>query len=142
MKAVVRGLTEKRAETDPVSEDPRLRGRTYSITFEEVWQAATALARDLRGWTMVIANDRSGRIDALARTFFRKTETEVVIFVGLDENAQTRVDLSAVTRTEIRDFGRSRRLIGLFLRKLDRKLEASPSQILDPAPLPSSQENA
>lgn len=142
MKAVVWGLTEKRASTAPDSEDRRLLGRTYAITFEEVWQAATALSRNIRGWTLVIANDRSGRIDALARSFVRKTETEVVIEIGLDENAQTRVDLSAVTRTEIRDFGRSRRLIGLFLRKLDRKLEARPDQILDPARLPRHRESA
>lgn len=142
MNAVVRGLTEKEAATAPDSEDRRLLGRTYAIPFEDVWQAATALSRDLRGWTMVIANDRTGRIDALARTVFRKTETEVVISIGLDENGQTRVDLAAVTRTERRDFGRCRRLIGLFLRRLDRKLRARPGQILDPARLPRFQESA
>lgn len=142
MNAVVRGLTEKQAATAPDSEDRRLTGRTYAIPFEDVWRASVELAGELRGWTLIIANDRAGRIDALARTFFRKTETEVVVSIGLDENAQTRVDLSAKTRTERRDFGRSRRLIGDFVRRLDRKLGASPGQILDPALLPRLQESA
>jgi hypothetical protein len=143
LSRIARSLTEKDAETAPGAEDPRLRGRTYTIRFEDVWQAAiTVIRRKLRGWVVVIDNDRMGRIDALATSLFRGVETEVVVMIGLDENGQTRVDLCATTRTETRDWGRSRRLIGRFTRKLDRELEAKPHQILDPALLPPFQESA
>lgn len=142
MSRIVRGLTEHEARTDPASEDARLLGRTYAIPFETVWQASTSLAnRRIRGWTLMNANDKTGRIDALTRTLFRKTETEVVVTIGLDENAQTRVDLAAKTRTERGDFGLSRRLIGRFLERLDRELDAGPGQILDPTGLPRFQES-
>ena len=143
MSGIVLALTEKEAETAPDADDPRLRGRTYSIRFEDVWQAAISVIRmRLRGWTVVIDDDRAGRIDALATSFVRGVETEVVVSIGLDENGQTRVDVKAKTRTETRDWGRSRRLVGRFVKRLDRELDAQPGQILDPAALPRFQESA
>lgn len=143
MSAIVRALTEKEAATAPDHEDERLRGRTYSIRFEDVWQASIVVIRkQLRGWTLVLDDDRAGRINALATSMLRGLETEVIVSVGLDENGQTRVDLTAESRTERRDWGRSRRLIGRFTQKLDRQLGASPGQILDPASLPHFQESA
>lgn len=143
MSRIARTLTEKGAETAPDAEDLRLRGRTYTIRFEDVWQAAiTVIRKRLRGWVVVIDNDRMGRIDALSTSLLRGIETEVVVTIGLDENGQTRVDLSAATRTETRDWGRSRRLIGRFTKKLDRELDATPHQILDPALLPRDRESA
>ena len=133
MKAIVRGLTERAARTAPDADDRRLLGRTYTIPFEEVWQASIrVIRRRLRGWTVVIDDDRRGRIDALHRTLFRGVETEVVIDIGLDENGQTRVDLAAASRGERGDWGRCRRLIGRFLKGLDRELEVSPGQVLQP----------
>jgi hypothetical protein len=41
------------AATAPDSTDRRLRGRTYAVPFEHVWQAARSLAGGgLRGWTL------------------------------------------------------------------------------------------
>lgn len=143
MNPVVRALTEKEAATAYDSDDPRLRGRTYSIPFDAVWEASIrVIRRRLRGWVVVLDDDRAGRINALATSLFRKLETEVIVTVGLDENGQTRVDLRAVSRTERRDWGRSRRLIGKFTKRLDGELEARPSQILDPALLPHVEESA
>lgn len=143
MKGVVRGLTERTAQTAPDAEDDRLRGRTYTIPFEEVWQASIRLIRKkLRGWTVVIDDDRAGRIEALHRTLFRNIETEVVITVGLDENGQTRVDAASSGRVARGDWGRGRRLIGRFFKRLDRELDARPGQILDPRSFPTVQEMA
>jgi len=127
------GLTEHEASTDPLAEDPRLRGRTYTIPFEDVWQAAIALVSGgLRGWTLGRSNDQQGAILALARTPLIGSEADVHVEIGLDINAQTRVDVRVVSRTERGDFGRSRRLVGRFLKRLDRQLSARPEQILDP----------
>lgn len=146
MTRLASGSEERRAATEPGSEDPLLSGRTYAIPFETVWQAAREVVRrDLRGWTLIAANDRVGRIDALARTLLLNRETEVVITIGLDENAQTRVDVRTLAREARGDFApgrRMRRMIRGFIRRLDRALDVAPGQILDPASLPSFGEQA
>lgn len=135
MKAVLRGLTENEASTDPQSVDLRLRGRTYAIPFEVVWQASLKLTdRGMLGWTLGRANDQTGIIMALARTPLTGSETDIRIRVGLDANAQTRVDLVSSSRTERGDFGRSKRHIARFLRKLDKELDAK-GKIFDPIEL-------
>jgi hypothetical protein len=137
LKAVVIGLTERAAATDAAAEDERLRGRTYTIPFDTVWQASLRLmSGGIRGWALGRADDRAGVIVGLARTPVFKKEADVRIRIGLDRIAQTRVDLHIASRTERRgDLGRSRRLVGRFLKRLDRELQARPEQILDPTAL-------
>jgi hypothetical protein len=132
LNGILRGLTENRAQTDPTSEDPRLLGRTYAIPFEDVWQAAKKLASgELRGWSLWGADDKEGVMEAsLGKRLFLQA-ADVRVEIGLDENAQTRVDLTSASRTDRGDLGRSRRAIGHFLKKLDRTLGARPDQILD-----------
>ncbi len=143
MKGILRGLTEHRAETDPNSEDERLLGRTYAIPFENVWQAAKRLASgELEGWTLWVADDQAGLMEASLRPFLFLKAADVRIEIVLDENAQTRVDLTSASRTERGDLGRSRRAIGRFLDRLDEVLEAQPSQILDASRSPVWLDNA
>jgi hypothetical protein len=62
-------LYEKEANTDQRSDDPRLRGRTYTIRFEDVWQAAMRVCGGgLLGWSIGRADDQRGVIEALAKT--------------------------------------------------------------------------
>lgn len=141
MTGIVSGLTEHEAATDPASPDPLLRGRTYAISFETVWQASLRLVnRGLLGWTLGRSDDQSGAILALARMPVIGSEADVYVTIGLDVNAQTRVDVRAVSRTERGDLGRSRRLVGRFLKRLDRELGARADQILDPTVLPEYRE--
>lgn len=137
MKELLRGLRENRASTDPKSEDERLLGRTYAIPFDRVWQAATRLAGGgLKGWSLWVADDREGVIEASTQ-FLIGPAGDVRVTIGLDDNAQTRVDLVSVSRTQRGDMGRSRRSIGRFLQGLDEKLGAGPAQILDPTRAPA-----
>jgi hypothetical protein len=131
LNRLLRGLTESRAATDPTSTDNRLVGRTYAIPFEAVWQAATKLASGgLLGWTLWVADDQEGVIEASTSPPW-VAAADVHVRIGLDENAQTRVDLTSTSRTERGDWGRSRRNIGKFVRRLDALLDAGPAQILD-----------
>ena len=133
MKEVLRGFTKNRASTDPGASDPRLRGRTYTIPFEDVWQASISLCEGgLRGWGIVMADDQAGGIDGLYRTPIIGLEVDVWIQVGLDEDAQTRVDVQAASRTERTDLGLTKRTIARFFRRLEKKLDVRPSQILNP----------
>ena len=141
MKGIVRGLQENQAFTDVASADPGLVGRTYAIPFEAVWQASIGLGGGgLRGWSIASANDQTGVIKANVRAGMISPEVVVRVDIGLDRNAQTRVDLAATSRTERGDLGRSRRLVARFLKNLDRRLEARPNQIWDPAELPLFEE--
>ncbi len=135
---VFNGLTDTGASTDPASHDGRLLGRTYAIPFDRVWTAATRLAGgELRRWSISSADDLSGVISAGTRPRFFGHGDRVKIEIGLDENAQTRVDLSGSSRSERPDLGRNRRAIGRFLKQLDHALDAKPEQILDPTKAPA-----
>ena len=116
-----RALTTNVAETAQAHEDPRLRGRTYAIPFEDVWSAAQFLASvHLRGWSILTSDDEAGVIHAVATTAFGKKADDVVIRISLDENAQTRVDARAAARDGRGDWGRNARRLKRFFHELDR----------------------
>lgn len=133
MNPIVRGLTRNSAETDPHSLDGRLVGRTYAIPFDAVWNAALTLADGgIRGWSLASSNDQTGSIRAESTTLVLRFVDDVRVHIGLDENGQTRVDVRSASRKGSGDLGRNRRTVGKFLRRLDRRLDARPEQILDP----------
>ena len=130
--SVVKGLTSNRAETDPRASDRRLRGRTYAIPFDRVWQDAVELAKGgLARWSLVSADDTEGVIRARALTRVTKKVNDVRVRIRLDENGQTRVDVVSTSLQRKRDLGSNARNIGRFLDELDARLRAAPSQILD-----------
>lgn len=121
------------AITAPDHRDPRLRGRRYAIPFDRVWAAAMELARGgLRGWRVAHHDEVQGVIRAWVTTLVMRFVDDVEIRVGLDEDAQTRVDLSSASRQGRWDLGTNARRIRRFLKRLDRKLEAPPDLILAP----------
>lgn len=132
MNPIVRGLTRNSAQTDPRSQDGKLVGRTYTIPFDDVWTAAFALADGgIRGWRIADDDDHAGTIHAESTTLVLRFVDDVHVHIGLDENAQTRVDVQSASRKGSGDLGRNRRTIAGFLRRLDKRLGARPKQILD-----------
>lgn len=119
---MLRWLTENEAETRPGHPDPKLRGRVYAIPFDRVWNEALSLARATRGWSVTGEDDREGIIEVEARTRILRVLGDVQVRVSLDPDAQTRVDLSAASRSGRGDLGRNRRRILRFLRNLDQNL--------------------
>ncbi len=143
MKQFLLWLHENQATTDDASLDARLRGRTYTIPFEDVWQAAMGLGGGgILGWSIGRADDQRGVIQALAKTPVIGSETDIEIRVGRDRLAQTRPDLVAVSRSDRGDWGRTKRLIGRFIKKLDARLGVRPGQIIDPTRHPGYRESA
>jgi hypothetical protein len=130
-----RALTTNQAETDPRSDDPRLKGRTYAIPFDHVWTACVELVKRSRGWTPLQANDLDGFIRVRCRTLVFKFLDDVEIRIGLDDHAMTRVDVTSRSRRGRADFGTNARRIGRFVKGLDRKLGAEDGAILDPTVL-------
>ncbi|HEV8693938.1 MAG TPA: DUF1499 domain-containing protein [Lysobacter sp.] len=122
LRRVGRAIWLNHAETSPHDADPRLRGRTYAIPFEQVWQAVGRLASGgLRRWRLIASDDHDGIIHAEARTLFGKVD-DVLITISLDADAQTRVDVQARARQRSGDLGRNARRIGKFCRSLDQRL--------------------
>lgn len=122
--AVVRGLTRNVAFTSPADDDPRMRGRTYAIPFEDVWQASLALVDGgLRGWELLEADDREGIIRGVARGIADRFTSAVTVRITLDVDAQTRVDALSAARSGRYDLGHNARRLRKFFRALDSALE-------------------
>jgi hypothetical protein len=136
LTAVRSGLTRNHVMTAPDSHDPRLRGRTYAIPFEAVWQASLRLAHgELRGWSVLDDDDQEGTIRAVVRGRIARLESEVTVRISLDVDAQTRVDASAGSPAVRGDLGVNARRLGRFFRRLDALIEADrPGGRLEPAP--------
>jgi hypothetical protein len=109
------------AETSLDAEDPRLRGRTYAVPIEEVWQAARSLASGgLPGWRIRSSDDLAGIINAQAKNILRRSPDDVRIRISLDEDAQTRVDARSGSRDGRADLGMNARRLVRFFRALDQ----------------------
>ncbi len=128
-----RELAGNAEATRPDHPDPRLRGRRYAIPFDAVWTAALGqIATGGSRWQLVDADDQTGVIRAEAATRLFRFVDDVEIRVGLDHDAQTRVDLTSRSRVGNSDLGTNARRIRRFLRDLDRRLGAGPAQLLPP----------
>jgi hypothetical protein len=100
--------------------DSTLRGRTYAVPFEDVWSAALRLAGgQLRGWRLLQADDDAGRIRASCASVLFRAPRSVEIRIGLDADAQTRVDAEALRSDGRRDLGVCRRRLRQLFRHLD-----------------------
>lgn len=134
-------LKGNQARTHPRAEDPRLRGRTYTIPFETVWQGCLSVGRALPSWSVHRSDDRAGTIRCVVASGLLFPAVYVDVDVGLDDNGQTRVDVEATSATERTNLGRSRRLVIRYISALDSALSLGPGDILDPGSLPSSGES-
>ena len=121
------------ARTAPDAGDPRLRGRTYAIPFHDVWVAANKLAKTRARWRIHSADDVTGVIRAEATSLVRKRLSDVEIRIVLDEDAQTRVDMSSESRNGAFDWGLNIRRIGNFFKALDKELAKPRAERLENA---------
>lgn len=88
-------------------------------------------------WRLLHSDDEEGILEAEATTLVLRLRDRVHIDVGLDENAQTRVDVRISAKKGWADLGRGRRTTGRFFRRLDASTNAGPAQILDTTRSPS-----
>ena len=117
--------------TDPDHVRAELRGRTYAVPFDRVWDAAGAVIASLRGWTLLEADDRAGWMTIRAEGWPFKATAELRVTVKLDENAQTRVDLVSVPEKGSGGVGAARRRVIRFFRGLDAAVDAEGRHTLD-----------
>lgn len=117
------GHRKNRASTHPGHGDEDLRGRTYAIPFDRVWQAAVRLTSGgLPRWSLLDADDGPGTLQAEAGPLLWGRPTEFLIRISLDRNAQTRVDAVGYTPGARWDMGACKRRTVRFFGALDREL--------------------
>ena len=115
-----------RTGTQRDAADPGLRGRTYAIPFDRVWTAALVIAGGkLRGWRIIHADDHEGLITAEHHSLLLRSAADVEIRIGLDQDAQTRVDATSASRRGGPDLGANARRLRRFFRALDRRLTSA-----------------
>ncbi len=118
--------------TDPDHADRELRGRTYAIPFDTVWNAGLGIASGgLSRWSLVDSDDQAGRIEARVVGVMFKMPATVRVMITLDKNAQTRVDLDSTPNGSALDLGAARRRIRRFIRELDQCVGASSANTLE-----------
>jgi hypothetical protein len=133
LSGILARFSGNQARTDAEHPDSSLRGRTYAISFSKVWTAARDLASaELRGWALQVADEDAGILKAECRVFLVRDRDEVVVRISLDENGQTRVDMTSSSPAGKRDLGRNARRIRRFFSGLDKKIGAGHGTILDP----------
>ena len=123
------GLTRNVAFTAPAAEDERLRGRTYAIPFEDVWQASLQLVDGgLKRWSLREFDDREGIIRGTARGRLGRFTSTVTIRISLDVDAQTRVDAMSASRVGRMDLGANTRRLHRFFAALDAAMTEAGSR--------------
>ena len=127
------GPDKLEVRTHPADPDPELRGRTYAIPFDAVWQAVCRLAAGgLLGWNLLEADDYSGILRVRVRGLFLPRPARVRIRVGLDANGQTTVGLR-MRAVRLGSGGAiNRRRLKKMLDALDRSLQVNGGKTLDP----------
>jgi uncharacterized protein (DUF1499 family) len=90
----------------------------------------------------VCEDDQLGVLEAESATLVLRFIDDIHVSVGLDDDGQTRVDVTSASRAGRGDLGRNPRTIGRYLRRLDRALDVQAGQILVPRLAPAREETA
>jgi len=113
----------RRATADPV--DTRSpggpEGRLYTASFADVWDRVLEEVRMQARWNLVHHDEDLGLITVRCRGFLNAGASLLTIWVSLDDNGLTRLDLRSVPETR-RDLGAGERRVRGLLDRLDRAL--------------------
>lgn len=117
---LVRWLTENRADTRPGGPP---HGRRYVAPFARVWDELRAIIEERPRWRVEHADETRGLISATCRSRVFGFVDDLTVWVRLDDDGLTEVDLRSRSRTGKGDFGVNRRRIEGILRRLDEEFE-------------------
>jgi hypothetical protein len=96
-------------------------GRLYTASFAEVWDRVLEDVRDRGRWELVHHDEELGLITVQCRGFLSAGASLLTIWVSLDTNGLTRLDLRSVPESR-RDLRAGERRIRDLLGSLDRAL--------------------
>ena len=114
-------VVDTRAPTGP-------EGMTYAAPFANVWDLLDDEITVRRNWDLIHADEERGLFTVVCRNFVPPGTDDLSIWVCLDENGLTRVDVRSSARSGRRDFGANQRRVAAIFRALDEGL-GSGSQV-------------
>ncbi len=97
-------------------------GRTYAAPFARVWDALVTDIQRRRRWTLVYADEERGLLSVTCRPVLPRGLDDLTVWVRLDENGLTRVELRSMARSGRRDWGENARRVRSLIQSLDRIL--------------------
>ncbi|MGB5302842.1 MAG: hypothetical protein WBO43_11920 [Gemmatimonadota bacterium] len=98
-------------------------GRLYTASFAAVWDRVLEEVRARGRWELVHHDEELGLITVRCRGFMSTGAGLLTVWVSLDDNGLTRLDLRSVPETR-RDLGAGERRIRELLGSLDHALGA------------------
>ena len=98
-------------------------GRLYTASFAEVWDRVLAEVRARGRWELVHRDEELGLITVRCRGFMSAGASLLTVWVSLDDNGLTRLDLRSVPEKR-RDLGSGERRIRELLSRLDHTFGA------------------
>ncbi|MFQ5679525.1 MAG: DUF1499 domain-containing protein [Gemmatimonadota bacterium] len=114
-----RWLTENVADTRAPNGPP---GRLYASPFARVWDELLQMVRRHARWEMTHQDEELGMLTVCCRTPVFRFVDDLVVWVELDEDGLTRVEVRSTSRVGRGDLGVNRRRIARLLRTLDRSV--------------------
>jgi len=96
-------------------------GRLYTASFAAVWDRLLEEVRARGRWELVHHDEELGLITVRCRGFMSAGASLLTVWVSLDDNGLTRIDLRSVPETR-RDLGAGERRIRELLSRLDQAL--------------------
>jgi len=115
-----RWLTENVADTR--SPGPPS-GRTYAAPFAEVWDAVRGRVDAHPRWRVEHADETNGILRVTCRSRVFRLVDDLTVWISLDEEGLTRLEVRSAARTGKGDLGVNRRRIESLLEGLDASFE-------------------
>lgn len=109
-------------------------GCVYAVPFAQVWDLVAAEIRSQRGWELVHADEERGMFTVVCRSRFPKGTDDLTIWICLDDNGLTRLDIRSSTREGRRQPGGLRRRVESLLGSVERSL--GPGALVRDRPAP------
>ncbi len=94
-------------------------GRVYQVAFARVWDHLLSDIESRARWTLDHKDEELGIISVSCRSAVLRFVDDMTIWVALDENGLTRVEVLSRSRVGRGDFGMNRRRIEGLLGRLD-----------------------
>jgi hypothetical protein len=119
------GAAPSAAETIDTRDSTSPWGRVYAAPFAAVWDALHEEIGSRRRWALVHSDEELGLLTATCRSWRPWEVSHLTVWVRLDENALTRVDTRAWSRSGWTLPGGSRRCVRALVSRLDQRLGKS-----------------
>ncbi|NOY84803.1 MAG: DUF1499 domain-containing protein [Nitrospirae bacterium] len=117
-----RGLTHNRAETRANHDDPSLRTRNYSVSYEVFFARLLDVSGALPRWQVLSHDSTTGKIVATRTSRLFRFVDDIQIQLIKKGDQAVSLDLHSASRVGKGDFGQNARNIRELLDQLDQKI--------------------